>query len=167
LDDDGIDDTPLQFKCTQGKPASSVILDQCTDKEPGIMWMNYMDYVDDIAMVMFTPEQINVMESTFSTYEWMKKLANTGACSFTTSVNNFSGDAIQSVKIYPNPVNNQFTAFKGNISRPLNYRILNVYGQEMSRGILSNQQTIIDISRYASGTYYLHTNNETIKIVKK
>jgi hypothetical protein len=131
------------------------------------MWMNYMDYVDDIAMVMFTPEQINVMESTFSTYEWMKKLANTGACSFTTSVNNFSGDAIQSVKIYPNPVNNQFTAFKGNISRPLNYRILNVYGQEMSRGILSNQQTIIDISRYASGTYYLHTNNETIKIVKK
>ena len=51
-DDDGIGDTPLQVRCNFGAPAAdSVITDVCTPAAPGIMWMNYMDYVDDRAMV--------------------------------------------------------------------------------------------------------------------
>ena len=80
-DDDGISDTPKQEGCNYGTPAaSSIITDQCTTVSPGIMWMNYMDYVDDLAMVMFTPGQNAVMESTFSSVQWMQGLAASDGC---------------------------------------------------------------------------------------
>jgi len=57
-DDDDINDTPPQYKCTFGAPAAdSIIKDACTTTAPGIMWMNYMDYVDDACMYMFTNGQ--------------------------------------------------------------------------------------------------------------
>jgi hypothetical protein len=80
-DEDGINDTPVQFKCNFGTPpADSVITDQCQPNAPGIMWMNFMDYVDDRAMVMYTPGQYAAMEANLIGISWMTQLINSDGC---------------------------------------------------------------------------------------
>jgi hypothetical protein len=90
-DDDSIGDTPLQSGCNFGAPpADSVIIDACSPVAPGIMWMNFMDYVDDRAMVMYTPQQQARMEATLATVTWMQGLAMSDGC---TPVPAFNRDA--------------------------------------------------------------------------
>jgi Pregnancy-associated plasma protein-A len=80
-DDDGVGDTPPQFKCNFGAPrADSVIVDACSTSAPGIMWMNYMDYVDDLAMVMYTPGQYARMEAILLANPWMMNLITSDGC---------------------------------------------------------------------------------------
>ncbi len=87
-DDDGIGDTPKQFKCTFGSPAAdSVIIDACTATAPGVMWMNYMDYVDDRAMVMYTKQQYNLVEATLLTVPWMQTLLTSDGCTPVPALN--------------------------------------------------------------------------------
>lgn len=87
-DDDGIGDTPTQYQCTTGAPAAdSIIKDACITTDPGIMWMNYMDYVDDRAMVMFTPQQQLRMEATLTAHSWLQSLAASNGCTPVTTVN--------------------------------------------------------------------------------
>lgn len=54
-DDDYVSDTPVQFDKNFGKPAFPSF--SCDGPPHGDMFMNYMDYVDDEAMFMFTKEQ--------------------------------------------------------------------------------------------------------------
>jgi hypothetical protein len=60
-DSDFVDDTPNQFDKNFGKPAFPHI--SCGNAPLGDMFMNYMDYVDDAAMFMFTREQVTRMQA--------------------------------------------------------------------------------------------------------
>ncbi|MBK9399488.1 MAG: T9SS type A sorting domain-containing protein [Bacteroidetes bacterium] len=55
-----LDDTPNQaaptFRCKKFPE-----LDECSTVDPGIMYMNYMDYTDDRCMMFFTPGQVAKM----------------------------------------------------------------------------------------------------------
>lgn len=53
---DEVADTPNQGKCNLGKPRFPHI--SCNNGPNRDMFMNYMDYVDDDTMVMFTKEQV-------------------------------------------------------------------------------------------------------------
>ncbi|MFT3844493.1 MAG: M43 family zinc metalloprotease [Lacibacter sp.] len=87
-DDDGVNDTPPQLSCTTGAPAAdSVIKDACSPSAPGIMWMNYMDYVDDIAMVMFSKQQCTAMETSLLNTTWMQGLATSDGCTPPAALN--------------------------------------------------------------------------------
>ena len=63
----GQDDTPNQFTATFGNPddpgTGTVLIDQCSVASPGIMYQNYMDYSNDIALVMFTKGQMERMQT--------------------------------------------------------------------------------------------------------
>jgi hypothetical protein len=59
---DDIDDTPNQANANTGKPAFPRIT--CNNAPNGDMFMNYMDYVDDKAMFMFTKGQVVRMRAT-------------------------------------------------------------------------------------------------------
>ena len=54
-DDDHVSDTPVQYDKNYGKPTFPHF--SCEGQPHGDMFMNYMDYVDDEAMFMFTREQ--------------------------------------------------------------------------------------------------------------
>lgn len=85
-DDDGVADTPPQLDCNFGAPAAdSIITDICTPTAPGVMWMNYMDYVDDRAMVMYTPQQHAKMEASLAAISWMQTLATSDGCTPVTA----------------------------------------------------------------------------------
>jgi len=67
----GNDDTPNQAQQTEGNPdpdgIGKIVTDQCSPVPPGIMYQNFMDYSDDVAMVMFTKGQQTRMISALST----------------------------------------------------------------------------------------------------
>ncbi len=65
--DDEINDTPLQAIQTFGSPKYPKY-DVCTAGGDGIMFMNYMDYTDDKAMMFFTPDQIDTMRTYFELF---------------------------------------------------------------------------------------------------
>jgi hypothetical protein len=48
------------------RPVESILLDRddCNNGPNGDMFMNYIDYVDDAAMFMFTPQQVARMRTT-------------------------------------------------------------------------------------------------------
>ena len=63
-DSDNCSDTPNQKGPNVGKPSFPVI--SCNNGPSGDMFMNYMDYVDDAAMFMFTPGQAIRMNATLA-----------------------------------------------------------------------------------------------------
>jgi hypothetical protein len=62
--DDFVADTPPQRQANTGKPAFPHVT--CDNGPSGDMFMNYMDYVDDDAMFMFTVGQIARMNATLA-----------------------------------------------------------------------------------------------------
>jgi hypothetical protein len=60
---DFVDDTPNQQLPNYGKPSFPHI--SCGNGPNGDMFMNYMDYVDDDTMCMFTTQQVARMNATF------------------------------------------------------------------------------------------------------
>lgn len=63
---DNVADTPNQGGPNDGTPTFPHI-DCCTNANPGVMFMNYMDYVDDRAMTMFSQGQVDRMIATLYT----------------------------------------------------------------------------------------------------
>ncbi|MGN6437736.1 MAG: zinc metalloprotease, partial [Agriterribacter sp.] len=78
-DSDNVDDTPNQNKCTYGTP-SFPQTDNCTSNSPGIMFMNFMDYVDDAAMCLFTEGQADRMETALETMPDRSPLLSSNGC---------------------------------------------------------------------------------------
>jgi hypothetical protein len=62
--DDYVEDTPKQGAANFGKPDFPHI--SCDNGPNGDMFMNYMDYVDDEAMCMFTKGQVERMRATLA-----------------------------------------------------------------------------------------------------
>lgn len=60
-DSDFVSDTPNQFQPNTGKPAFPHI--SCNNVPHGDMFMNYMDYVDDAAMFLFSTGQVTRMHA--------------------------------------------------------------------------------------------------------
>jgi hypothetical protein len=60
-DSDSVDDTPNQWGPNFGKPAFPSA--SCGNTPDGDLFMNYMDYVDDDTMVMFTDRQVARMHA--------------------------------------------------------------------------------------------------------
>ena len=61
---DFVTDTPNQQLPNTGKPTFPHV--SCNNGPNGDMFMNYMDYVDDNAMFMFTPAQVLRMNATLA-----------------------------------------------------------------------------------------------------
>ena len=98
---DLMSDTPDQEDATYGNP-SFPRLDDCAPVAPGIMFMNYMDYVDDGAMNMFTEDQANKMRSVLeSTRESI--LSSPGCEPGGVGVNDVLKGQLIQLSTYPNP----------------------------------------------------------------
>ncbi|HTN06132.1 M43 family zinc metalloprotease [Agriterribacter sp.] len=78
-DSDFVDDTPNQDTCHYKTPVFPQ-KDACTSNEPGVMFMNFMDYVDDAAMCLFTTGQTDRMETALSTFTDRMQLMTSNGC---------------------------------------------------------------------------------------
>ncbi len=82
---DNVTDTPNQAGEHYGTfPAGSVQTDGCSAAAPGTMWMNYMDYTNDIAMYMFTNGQKTRMQAVLASGGARAGLATSLGCTAPT-----------------------------------------------------------------------------------
>ena len=71
------------------------------------------------------------------------------------------------IEIYPNPASDQL--FWKNVTEDLNYKMMNVHGQEVSSGLVNKSTEGLDLSTLIGGLYFMkiyNQNNEMTQIVK-
>ena len=90
---DFVDDTPNQYQSTFGCP-SFPQTDACTTSNPGIMFMNYMDYSYDHCMNIFTKGQVERMLALFDTQVGIRKDMMINAHCLTQSILNFTNQTV-------------------------------------------------------------------------
>lgn len=80
-------------------------------------------------------------------------------------------ELVESVFVYPNPSKGKFNITWKDAS-PLSYKVFDVTGKVVIKPqtILNNQNTILDLSSFANGIYFIELNqnhkNEIRKLVK-
>lgn len=150
--DDGISDTPPEANAVFGFPIFPRF-DACSPSGSGVMFMNYMDYVNDSAMYMFTKEQAIVMRSEF----------DSGGRSYSLSQHPdlvddslFNPPDISSISFYPNPTKGLLQLQYDSLLNELNaVKVVNVLGQIIWKSDKKNIKEI-DLSGLPKGIYIVH-----------
>ena len=71
------------------------------------------------------------------------------------------------IEIYPNPASDQL--FWKNVTEDLNYKMMNVHGQEVSSGLVNESSEALDLTTFSAGLYFMkiyNQNNEMTQVVK-
>jgi Pregnancy-associated plasma protein-A/Secretion system C-terminal sorting domain len=150
--DDEVEDTPSQlhpYTDCPDYPQSS-----CGHSS---MFMNFMDYVDDRCMIMFTRGQRLRILKTIELYR--SKLPQSKS-----QCNNLI--TYQSkVQVFPNPFNNQITIDYS--TYPLFVQLFDTNGRMILATTINESNKSLKTDFLASGIYYLKIQNDSISITKK
>ncbi len=162
--DDGIADTPPEG-CRHYGGYTFPVYDSCSPSYPGLLFMDYMEYVDDSSMSMFTNDQAYVMDNDISIGYTHSLISHPQLLDYPGTTNPNS-DNIYS--LYPNPAILGRTSVNFNLL-PEGFESISVYnsfGQHIMDINTSNQLTTyypIDLSGQKKGMYFvkLHFANRT------
>lgn len=172
-DDDFVFDTPTQQVATFNCPPFP-FYDGCINGTFGIMFVNYMDYVNDNCMSMFTLGQFIRMDDAIFNPRY--SLQNSLGCTAPTTIIEKYPTDNYFVQIFPNPNIGTFT-LKMKILKKQDVQlvIINAIGQEIyfdkTTQFIGTYQKQIDLSKYSKGIYLIQiiTGEKIInnKIVKE
>lgn len=137
----------------------------CGSGPDGEMYMNYMDYVDDYCMNMFTIGQATRMHAALNGPR--SGLLTSNGCGSPNSIAKQFDD--KSIELYPNPNNGNFTLnIKSANIKNSTISIFNVLGENVKTIILTNINSAqINISELGTGAYYLQVSTDNKTITKK
>ncbi len=161
--DDLVTDTEIAQAANFGCPAFPHNANgSCGQGANGEMYMNYMDYVDDACMNMFTKGQTARIDAALNN-ERLAILTST-ACSGTTALKNNSTK--NNLQLYPNPATDKlYITLVDNSTTDINVQITDVSGR-----IVLQQSTIvtnaINVNNLVAGTYFVKITNGTTVVVK-
>ncbi len=164
--DDLIADTPTAYEANFGCPGFPYnALDSCGTDANGEMFMNYMDYVDDYCMNMFTFGQSDRMYAALN-IERVGLLTSLG-CGTPNSIVENSFET--SVSISPNPNTGVFVInFSNPNSKNININVINLIGETIKTiNTISGRREQINLSELGNGVYYLQICSENNTVVKK
>lgn len=136
-------------------PVGTVLTDGCQPSAPGIMWMNFMSYVDDTAMVFFTQDQIGKMT-------WY--LNNMRQGFFTP--NGIREDQLPAkYTVYPSPsTSGIFTITRQDATTAASVEVYDAQGKLIMAPVRFSEGTSslqLDLSAFANGIYTVITRGET------
>jgi hypothetical protein len=151
---DFVNDTPNQASEFYGCPTFPQ-KDVCTPDSPGVMFMNYMDYVDDNCMMMFTNGQKNRMVSALNVYR--AGLKTSDGCQPAISIDEVPD--IADFTLSPNPSNGWFNIeLILNTRRDVDIQVLTPLGQQLWSHKF-NQSAILhetlNLSHLPAGVYII------------
>jgi len=161
---DLVDDTPVQEEPNYNCPTGSQI--SCSNGPNGDMYMNFMDYVNDNCMVVFTEGQKARMRAALEGPR-ASILASQG-CNLTSV---YESDLSKKFSIYPNPTSSSITIdlAPGTVQK-IDIRILDVTGKvilSQDQRSLSGRLVTVDISTLLPGIYFLEVLNGPEKATKR
>ncbi len=170
--DDEVADTPPQSQADYGNPSG--IITSCGNTPYGNMYMNYMDFTDDIGMHMFTYGQRSRMRALFAPGGYRNPLltspAATAPAGEPAEVLARSGN-FPVADVFPNPASSYVSV---NLKDPTEVGcLLSVYtltGQVVMTERVTQQSFQLNVSGLAAGTYFMHLGNsdgqQALKFVK-
>ena len=170
--DDKVADTPPQSQATYGDP-SGIIL-SCGNTPYGNLYMDYMDFTDDIGMHMFTNGQRDRMRSLFAPGGFRYPLLSSPAA---TAPAGDAGEAVSgggiglAPEIYPNPaVNYVVLSLKDPSQVGCLLEVYNQVGQLMMATRVTQQTFQLNVSSLSGGLYFISLGNgvcqHSLKFVK-
>ncbi len=155
--DDKVADTPTHEADNYGCPdfphnANST----CGSGVNGEMYMNYMDYVDDACMVMFSFGQRDRMHAAINAAR--SGLLNSDGCDSPSGL--FDNYTQAEIKIYPNPSNGRFSVeLHTDLSEKAVIKVSNVVGELLYQTEFSHANQLsnmeIDLGDQRSGIYFV------------
>lgn len=167
IDDDGIQDTPLQEESNTNCPGGPQVNCPSAPHPGGEMFMNYMDYSGDDCIIMFSKGQVDRMRTETAPGGQVWSLTQNPQLSLwptdlpAVEYNN-------KVEVGPNPSNGKFSIFFfDKYDRLDNITVTNYFGQVVKQIQVKDQQQLnyeVDITGVAAGMYIvqLHFENGTI-----
>ena len=171
--DDQVADTPPQSQATYGNPSGIVI--SCNNTPYGNMYMDYMDFTDDIGMHMFTNGQRDRMRTLFLPggfrYALLSSPAAFAPAGEPATAVSGSGEVVVTPNVYPNPASSYITVTLKDASQIGG--LLEVYNQ-MGQIVMGTRVTEtsfrLNVSGLAGGLYFIRISGggsvETSKFVK-
>lgn len=164
---DEMSDTPNQEDATYFCP-SFPLTDNCTTTSPGVMFMNYMDYVDDDCMNMFTADQVNRM---LNTMENEREELATCTKAF-VDIPSGQNQEVVTPDVYPNPSSDGFFTVHLNTQGQNNtfLQVISVEGQllqTVSSTAIQASEFTLNLSTLAKGVYWLRIFDGTNYTVKQ
>lgn len=139
---------------------------QCNSSLNGEMYMNYMDYVDDNCMNMFTNGQINRMRAALNGLR--SGLLTSNGCTPPNSINDIELD--NSITIFPNPNKGEFTiSLDLQELSSVNITIIDVLGQTVAKNmeVLSKSNSKVTVTNLSPGSYFVKITTENKTAAKK
>ena len=164
--DDGINDTPIQGAENYGCPTFPSV--SCSASAPnGDMFMNYMDYCDDICLTMFTTGQVAVMQAeVISSGESYSLTQNNNVCYWPAAISSLQGTT--PIQVAPNPCT-QYCNVSYN-EQPKQISVINTLGVQVwsaAPSAIGNTNTFINTQTLASGIYYIHVQFKDAMQIQK
>lgn len=140
-------------------------LNTCGSGPNGEMYMNYMDYVDDNCMNMFTFGQKSRMRAALNT-DRSAMLTSTG-CSGTAGVKDVHGNA--TITVFPNPSTGILTLNAKNLSpKQASVAVLNTLGVEVLRHeAVKSFPHELDLSALPADLYFVKVSSGNSVLTQK
>lgn len=162
--DDAVGDTPPQQKATYGDPSGIVL--SCGNTPYGNLYMDYMDFTDDIGMHLFTHGQRDRMRVLFSEggfrHPLLASTAAVGGNVLSPGGATVAGNVIR-MEVYPNPAMGVLKVNVKELSRV--GEVMEVYNQMGMRMMvvrITAPSFQLDVSSLASGIYYMKLQDGTV-----
>jgi hypothetical protein len=168
--DDKVDDTPKQSSYTPGCPSGARVT--CGNGPLGDMYMNYMDFTDDVCMNMFTKGQRKRARAIFEVGGPRNSILHSKGLNTSIVESAQLPDFYPKwlyTQVYPNPatttINIYFDYDERWIGRKI--EILDMGGRVVLRKIISSKVEKIDISHLNAGVYFIRAEKEEEKLHTK
>jgi hypothetical protein len=158
--DDGVTDTPEAAADYSGCPTHPQ--NTCTSDD---MFMNYMDYVDDACMGLFTLGQKTRMLAAANGPR--VGLVNNSAACGASSVAGIERNSL-ALTVFPNPVNRNTVriAINSTSVNDAQMRIMDITGRVLVNGAI-NQYTDVDVRTLNAGVYFVEVVQDNKRAIHK
>jgi Pregnancy-associated plasma protein-A/Secretion system C-terminal sorting domain len=147
---DDVDDTPPQLQAYLGCPKYPQY--SCGESS---LFMNYMDYVNDPCMVMFTEGQMQRMLLTIEKYR-------SGLLKSETFCGNLNKNEPFNCTVFPNPAAGKVTIewILGENTEGGQIQVFNALGQQLMQQLipLETGYALLNMPHFSDGVYYLRIN---------
>ena len=147
--DDLVADTPLQAADNAGCPTFP-LLDACQTASPSVMFMNYMDYVNDACMQMFSTGQKARMKTALTGPR--VSLTTSAVCTPTSIKPELN--LLSNIQVYPNPTQGILHIQSADILKNITLNVFDYTGKKyVSQNYMNTSEIHISLSDYAKGIY--------------
>ena len=167
--DDKVDDTPKQGSYTPGCPSGTRVT--CSNGPTGDMYMNFMDFTDDVCMNMFTIGQRKRARTIFEAGGPRNSIL------YSKGLNTSTVPPTQPpfypkwyyAQVYPNPAVTSIKVYFDYDERWIGKKmeILDMSGRIVLSKIISSNIETLDVSRLTAGVYFIRAEKEEEKLHAK